>query len=92
MRLKRGNGIINIKRITGSTGYINVIKEGAMKKLLYGIGFVVLSLIVSCLAGQIFCILFGSMDIIMATGNIIGFMMPAAFVVPTIYLNVAERK
>ena len=91
MRLKRGNGIINIKRITGSTGYINVIKEGAMKKLLYGIGFVVLSLIVSCLAGQIFCILFGSMDII-ATGNIIGFMMPAAFVVPAIYLNVAERK
>lgn len=63
-----------------------------MKKLLYGIGFVVLSLIVSFLAGQIFCILFGSTDIIIATGNIIGFMMPAVFMVPAIYLNVADRK
>lgn len=63
-----------------------------MKKLLYGIGFVVLSLIVSFLAGQIFCILFGSTDIIIATGNIIGFMMPAVFMLPAIYLSASGRK
>ena len=63
-----------------------------MKKLLYGIGFVVLSLIVSCLAGQIFCILFGSYDIVIATGNIIGFMMPAVFMLPAIYLSASGRK
>ena len=66
-----------------------------MKKLLYGIGFgrVVADCFMSCRTDI-------SVDrwaetnaiLLWQQGNIIGFMMPAAFVVPAIYLNVAERK
>ena len=62
-----------------------------LRNILYGIAFVLLSLVVSIVSAQLLCRILVDTDITIAIGAIIGFMIPSVFMVPVIYANSKKR-
>ena len=62
-----------------------------LRNILYGIAFVLLSLVVSFVSAQLLCRILVDTDITIAIGAITGFMIPSVFMVPVIYANSKKR-
>lgn len=62
-----------------------------LRNILYGIAFVLLSLVVSIVSAQLLCRILVDTDITIAIGAITGFMIPSVFMVPVIYANSKKR-
>ena len=62
-----------------------------LRNILYGIAFVLLSLVVSIVSAQLLCRILVDTDVTIAIGAIIGFMIPSVFMVPVIYVNSKKR-
>lgn len=58
-----------------------------LRNILYGIAFVILSLVTSMRLSDLLCRIFETSEVNSALGAIIGFLMPSVFMVPIIYIN-----